>query len=293
MPDKKGPGAISEVSFFPGCSLAGSSREAYDSMRQVCGKLGLQIIELEDWNCCGSSSAHSLNKGLGLALAGRNLALAPKGRPLMAACPSCHKNLRGAQIHLSGDPKARERIEESQGAELDPGLQIVSFLEILDYLQKLPAWKNLDNPDSGLRLGGLKIAAYYGCMLAAPRQLQNQQRYSGIMERSMAALGGQSVNWSCYNRCCGTFLSAARPQVAGKVINHIMQDAVSHGAECIVTACAMCQMNLELRCELQSPLPVLHFAEVLALALESADSEKWFKRHLIDPRPLLEGHGLV
>ncbi len=284
---------ITEVSFFPGCSLASSSREAYDSMRQACSALGLAMIELEDWNCCGSSSAHSLDRELGFALACRNLALAPLKRPLMAACPSCHKNLRTAQLHLEEDPEAAHRLQKTQGLEVEPGLQIVNFLEVLDYLQQLPAWKGLVQDGGAPRLGGIKTAAYYGCMLAAPRKVQNLRRHSGILERSLRTLGAEPVEWNHHNLCCGTFLSATRPELAAEVINRIIMDAVSHGAECLVTACAMCQMNLELRCRIESPIPVLHFAEALALALGADESEQWFRRHLIDPRPLLRSRGLL
>ena len=287
MIDSMEPEVITEVSFFPGCSMASSSREAYDSLSRVCAALGLRMVELEDWNCCGSSSAHSLDRELGLALASRNLGLAPKGRPLMAACPSCYKNLRGAQLHIAEHPGLGRRLRETHGLDIDPELQIISYLEILDYLQKLPTWPRVTGSGAASRLGGLKTAAYYGCMLAAPRKLHTGRNYATILERSLQTLGAEPVSWNLRNRCCGTFLSATRPGLASQVINAVIADARAHGAECLVTACAMCQMNLELRCDMDSPIPVLHFTEVAALALGAEPDESWFKRHLIDPRPLL------
>jgi heterodisulfide reductase subunit B len=285
------PNVVS-VSFFPGCSLASSSYEAYDAMRRACGFFGLEIQELADWNCCGSSSAHSLSHELGLALPARNLSLAPSGQPLMAACPSCHKNLRSAHLQLKRDEQTRRRLQQSLGRSIDPGLNIVSFLEVLDYLRQLPAWQAMQNPNDGPRLGGLKAAPYYGCMLAAPKELE-QQRYAGILEGALSALGAEPVFWNFHRRCCGTFLSATRPRVATEVVNRIMGGAMSQGADCIVTACAMCQLNLELRSSVNGPIPVLHFAEVLALALGAGRPGDWFKRHLIDPRPLLKSKGLI
>ena len=284
---------VVRVSFFPGCSLSSSSFEAYDAMRRACGYFGLEIQELNDWNCCGSSSAHSLDRELALTLAGHNLTLAPGGQPLMAACPSCHKNLRTAHHHITTEPETRARVQERLGRGVNPDLNIVSFLEVLDYLRQLPAWQKIDSPRAEPRLGGLKVAPYYGCMLAAPKELEQQRRYAGILESALTTLGAEPRLWNFYRRCCGTFLSATRPEVAAEVINRIMGDAMLSGADCIVTACAMCQLNLELRCSLPGKIPVLHFAEVMALALEAGEPEEWFKRHLIDPRPLFLERGLI
>jgi heterodisulfide reductase subunit B len=283
---------LTRVSFYPGCSLKGTSHEAYDAMRRACAHFGFEIQELEDWNCCGSSSAHSLDQKLALNLAARNLALAPPGQPLMAACPSCHKNLRSAQHHLQKRPDQRTRLQERLGATISQDLKVISFLEVLEYLAQLPAWREMQRGQTRPKLGGLRIAAYYGCMLAAPKELE-QLSYQGILERSLTTLGARPVIWNFHQRCCGTFLSATRPEIARRVINRIVADAISHGADCIVTACAMCQLNLELRCTLAGKIPMLHFTEAMALALGEGEPEKWFKRHLIDPRPMLSERGLL
>ena len=100
-------GTVMEVTYFPGCSLATSAKESNESLIGLCRSLGLGLVDLDDWNCCGSSSAHSLNEGLALDLCARNLIRAPRGRPLMTMCPSCFKNLLHAQIRLNQDPRLR------------------------------------------------------------------------------------------------------------------------------------------------------------------------------------------
>jgi heterodisulfide reductase subunit B len=77
------------------------------------------------------------------------------------------------------------------------------------------------------------------------------------------------------------------------MINRIMQGAKDSGAECIVTACAMCHMNLEVRCTLKNPVPIFHFSEILSMAFGVSGNKDWFSRHLIDPRPLLKSKGLM
>ncbi len=279
-----------EMSYFPGCSMVTSAKESNLSLLQVMKNLDMNLTELDDWNCCGSSSAHSTDPSLALSLAARNLTLASGRVPLMVMCPSCLIRLKTARAYLSKDPEARERQEELWGGAIDPDLKIMHFFEVMDAVppERLAASrvKKLDR---------LRIAAYYGCMLARPPILRKEPRYSGIMERILSRVGAYCVPWRYHSLCCGTFLAAARPDIATPLVNKITEDAVKWGGECIVTACAMCQINLEIRCTLKSRIPVFHFSEILALAMsEDGDSAAgWLKRHLTDPRPLLAEKGLI
>ena len=97
-----------DVSYFPGCSLESSARESNLALLESAKLLGLNLIELEDWNCCGASSAKVLDKDIAYSLAARNLSLAPPDRPLTATCPVCLSRLREAQQHLREDPEARQ-----------------------------------------------------------------------------------------------------------------------------------------------------------------------------------------
>lgn len=282
-----------ELSFFPGCSLATTARESMHAMQKACGVLGVELIELQDWNCCGSSSAHALDRDLALDLSGRNLALAPAGRPLMVACPSCFKNLKSASLELAERDDKRAELENRLGRGIDPDLSIVSFLEIIHFLDRLGQMDPARAPGTAKGLGGLKAAPYYGCMLAEPKRLRGAWRSVGLMEKNLKRLGAEVRPWRFRDRCCGTFLAAARPEAVTPLINRIMEDAKCSGADCIVTACAMCQLNLEIRCTLADPLPVLHFSEALALGLAGVWERGWSRRHLVDPVPLLEQRGLL
>ena len=113
------------------------------------------------------------------------------------------------------------------------------------------------------------------------------------MERTLTKLGLRPLNWAHASQCCGTFLTVARPDIVTPKVNAILQGAAESGAECIVTACAMCHMNLEVRCTLKNPVPIFHFSEILSLAFGTINSRDWFSRHLIDPRPLLKRKGLM
>jgi len=277
-----------DLSYFPGCSLATTAKESNQSLMKVCEKLGLNLIELQDWNCCGSSSAHSMDQTLALRLAARNLSLAPSDRPLLVMCPTCLHRLKLAHKAISENPEARAQEEARWGRPIEPGLKIVNFFELLS-----------DSETSRLKaaqvrpLQGLKCVPYYGCMLARPPALRKERNYHGLIENILSRLGAESLPWSFSARCCGTFLSAARPDIAVPLVNEIIGGAVKAGAECIVTACAMCQLNLEIRCTSKERIPTLHFSEILALAFGAKGSRSWFRRHLVDPMPLLKAKDLI
>lgn len=278
-----------DISFFPGCSLATTARENKFSIETLCRRLGYNLISLNDWNCCGSSSVYGLEPDAALRLSFRNLSLAPEGRALLIACPKCLMRLRQAQLKLKKDEGACETYEVMWKRPVDEKLKIVSFFELLE---QGGSRELLNGGDVG-GLKGMKFVAYYGCMLNDPPGMRGDISYYGKMETVLSSLGAVPMEWAYASRCCGTFLSVARPEIATAAVNGILSDALASGADCIVTACAMCHLNLEVRHGLPKSLPVFHFSEILALALDSEAESKWFARHLVDPRPLLKTYGFT
>jgi heterodisulfide reductase subunit B2 len=277
-----------DFSYFPGCSLATTAAESNQSMIKSARILGLNLIELEDWNCCGSSSANTMCKNLALGMAARNLSLAPAGRPLVAMCPRCLHYLRSAQNHLRDDDETRRNLEEQFGRPINLDVEIIHFMEIL-------VRYGLDRLGKKARrsLKGLKFVPYYGCTVFRPPRLAKEKYFQGEMENILKALGAEPVTTALSHRCCGSFLSATDPEVVTPLVNEIIGSAVAARANCLVTACAMCQLNLEIRCTAKTRLPIFHFSEILALALGAEDYETWFVRHLVDPRPVLQDLALV
>lgn len=274
-----------EFSYFPGCSVATTAWESNQSLMRACQSLGLHLTELEDWNCCGSSSAFAIDPELGFNLSARNLSLAEPDRPLLVMCPRCLHHLRETHQIIRQDKTTRKAQERRWGRPISPDLEIIHFLEAVVKLGP-HTWKR-----DGLK--GLKFMPYYGCTLYRPPALRRERYYQGEVDNVLAALGAIPVSKALTTRCCGSFLSAVRPDLVTAMVNEIIHSAVAAGAECLVTVCAMCQLNLEIRCTLEEKLPVFHFSEVLALALEAKDYESWFARHLVDPRPLLFERGLM
>jgi heterodisulfide reductase subunit B len=280
-------GSMRDISFFPGCSLVTTAKENYESMRSFCARLGYNLTEIPDWNCCGTSSAHCVDPELAFDLASRNLALAPRSARLLVACPTCYKQLKKTQRSIALHESFRRRHERNWNRGFDPDLEVVPFLQFLAEQELSSIFR-----DNG-SLKGLQVVPYYGCMLARPPILQKDGSDAGIMEKVLEGLGASTLLWSYASRCCGTFLSVSRPDIATPRVNAIMDNAVQEGAECIVTACSMCHLNMEIRCSTEDRLPIFHFSELLSLALGTGGERNWFKRHLIDPRPLLQEKELL
>ena len=176
-------------------------------MMEAARILGLNLIELEDWNCCGSSSANILDKEIAFSLAVRNLSLAPPDRPLMAMCPRCLYQLREAHQRLQQEPETLRAQERRWGRPISLDLEIIHFLEVLVRLgPAAPA-------DQGLvrSLNGLKFVPYYGCTIFRPPALrQGHLLPGGIGQCPDHAWGAYPSTKALTHRCCGS-LSLRRP----------------------------------------------------------------------------------
>ncbi|MCP4021316.1 MAG: hypothetical protein GY729_05695 [Desulfobacteraceae bacterium] len=284
---KSSKNSLQKFSFFPGCSLKASGHENTDSIYKFCKLINVELVELDDWNCCGSSSAHSVDREVAKNLPMRNISLAPKGMPLMVACPSCMIRLQQTYLHIKQSEKLRKEYEENWGT-FDENLKIVHFFEIFEQIN---LEDSVENPKE--KLNKIKVAPYYGCMLYTPPDMRFGKSYYGLMEKSLKSLGAQIIEYGYSTQCCGTYLSVAKPRIAQNVVNRVISKAMEAGAECIVTACSMCHLNLEIRCTIKDSIPVLHFSELLSMALGEKDHKKWFPRHIVDPIPLLKKRGLL
>ena len=275
-------------SFYPGCSVATTAWESNQSLIESCEALGFSLTELPDWNCCGSSSAYVVDAELGFQLTARNLCLADPDKPLLVMCPRCLHHLRHVHSTLKQDRDLRRTMERRFGGHISLDLQIIHFLEAV-VRHGLPRLTH----GAPRPLNGLKFVPYYGCTLYRPPSLRRQRYFQAEVENVLTFLGGETVTKSLSTRCCGSFLSALHPKVVTDQVNQIMTSAVTAEAECLVTVCAMCQLNLEIRCTLKKRLPVLHFSEVLALALGAKDYHKWFARHLVNPQKVFKSRELL
>jgi heterodisulfide reductase subunit B len=261
------------------------------STEAVCEALGVELIELPDWNCCGASSAHALNHELATALPGRNVAIAQAaGLDIAIPCPACYQHSLIADKRFREDEAWRAEMESLLDFEYTGQARPRHLLEIIGY--------DFDLDDIAAQvkkpLAGLKPVSYYGCVLVRPPELTgwDDPEHPVIMDRLLKALGAEPVSWSYIVDCCGASLTLNRSDVVVTLVNRLVQAAEDAGANCIVSACGMCQINLDTR-QKGHKMPILYFTELLGLALGLPGTDSWFKRHAIDPRPLLRSVGLA
>lgn len=299
----------SVYAYYPGCSLHSTGLEYGLSTLVVFRSLGIDLTELEGWNCCGASSAHALDHQLSLSLPARNLALAQEmgvsaastsaGIDLVTPCAACYSRLKTADFVLRNDPHQRDEIEASVGFEYTGKVKVRPTLAVMG--EDVGAAQLAARVKK--KLTGLKVVPYYGCLLVRPPQIAQFDNPDDpqVMTEILRALGAEVMHWSYATDCCGAGLSLSRSDVVKDLVGGLVAHAREAGAQALVTACPLCQVNLEMRQPKKparktapdiTPMPAFYFTELVGLALQLPETRKWWPKHLIDPRPVLRSVGL-
>ena len=293
------------IPYYPGCTLSTKGRGYDASGRAVAKALGLELEELQDWNCCGATFPLAMDNLLAMTGPTQVLveARAHSDR-LVTLCAICYNVLKRTNHFLQSDAEKRDRINYFIEADYAGDLRVQHFLEILrDELGFEALKQRVDEArkETGKSLEGLRVAPYYGCLLLRPEkelQLDNAED-PRILEDLLQAIGCDPVDFSHRVECCGSYLLVTSPDLAADMSYAVLQSAARNGAHLLVTACPLCQYNLDHKqAEMArqhpgfTPLPVLYFTQLMGLAL-GLNSDDWgWELHYVDPRPVLAGHGL-
>jgi heterodisulfide reductase subunit B len=285
--------------YFPGCTLATTARGFAASGEAAARVLGMELVELPQWNCCGAAFPLAVDNLMTLLAPTRVLVNAHKeGEDLATLCSICYHVLKRTNRFLRQEPEKRERInlflEEAYNGEV----RVLHFLEILrDELGFEALSQRVEK-----RLEGLKVGPYYGCLLLRPYDeigLDDPEAPS-ILDDLLASLGCEVVDFPYKTECCGAYLLTRSPEVPLEMSYNILDSAARQGAEALVTSCPLCQFNLDYRQEEMArqhagfvSLPVFYFTQLLAIALGLEVDTFGLEGHRVDPRPLLEGKSLL
>jgi heterodisulfide reductase subunit B len=281
------------VAYYPGCSLHGTAREYAESTSVITGQFGINLHDLEGWNCCGASSAHMVDNYLAFNLAARNVRIADKtGMDLVVPCAACYQRLKRAEMLLlareapagvSGDYSGSHRIK-----------YLVDFFS--EEIGEQAIREKVKRP-----LDGIKPVCFYGCLAVRPPRVTGTRNPENpvAMDNIVKSLGAGVRDWSYKTDCCGGNLSFTRPQVSARLVDNLITMAVEAGANCIVTGCPLCQSNLDLgqrraggTSREEKGIPVFYFTELIGLAL-GVPADRWWRGHAVDPRPFLREMNLV
>jgi len=285
------------IAYYPGCTLSTKARNYDRSARAVAAALDgegrLALEELPEWQCCGATFPLVLDDSMALIAPTRILYQAQQaGERVATLCAICFNVLRRSQALLERDPEMLERINWFTEQEYHGDVRVVHFLEVL---REDVGWDAL--AERVVRpLAGLRVAPYYGCLLLRPYAeigLDDPER-PVILHDLVRALGAEVVDFPYSIECCGSYLTVKDPQVSETLSKDIVGSAQEHGAQVIVTACPLCQFNLDYpQRETEAgrtgrEVPVVYFTQLMAVALGLPEETWGFEDHYVDPRPLFE-----
>ncbi|NLY41897.1 MAG: heterodisulfide reductase subunit B [Desulfovibrionales bacterium] len=281
------------IAYYPGCSGQGTSTEYDRSTRAICQALDIALTDVEDWSCCGSSPAHTVNHVLSAALSARNLAqVEAMGMTRVATpCPSCLSNLRTA-THKMKDPDFQSKANALLDTPYRNTVDVQSVLQVLaEHVDPEYIKSKVVNP-----LTGIKIACYYGCIMNRPPALMQFDHHENpmAMDNLMAAIGAEVVPFPLKVECCGASFGIPRGDIVHKLSGKLLDAGRRLGADCFVTACPLCQMNLDLRqgqindaLHENFKIPIFYYTQLLGYALGLDRAELGFEKLCVDPRRAL------
>lgn len=282
-----------KVSYYPGCSLEASARDYEESIEGVCEALGIELVELEDWNCCGATAVHSLHHRASVELPGRNLVIAEKAEhDLVAPCPMCFNRLKTAEKAILKEEAGQYRYTIEGKTKIWDLADFMAQDKILSLIEPKVA-----NP-----LEGIRAVCYYGCMSSRPPKITDAKNCENpmSMDKILGKLGAEVIDWAYKTDCCGASHVVARPDMVFKMVGRLYERALEAGANCIVVSCQMCQANLDVYQDkigeemgITVDLPIIYFTELIGLAMKERDVENWLSRHFVDPIEFLSKQNLL
>lgn len=275
--------------YYPGCSSHTSGKDFEESLQAVCKHLGVDLIELPDWNCCGASATHITDHEVGIQLSLRNLGMAEQiaERDVVTACAACYSHLKYAE-HAAKEEGVKSKIGSYDGK--------VTARNLIDIIHNDVGLDTIaDNVK--YKLEGLKPVGYYGCLMLRPPEIMQLDKVENpvYIDDICEALGAEPVHWSYKTECCGASLAIPRTDVVLKLVGRLLEKAEEAGANCIVTACPLCQLNVDSRQQSAGEalgksfnLPVYYFTELMGISFGIQEYRTWLNRHIVDPKPLID-----
>ncbi len=296
-----------KYAYFPGCVAQGACRELYQSTHEITQALGIELIELKQASCCGSGTFKEESQFLEDTVNARNIALAEQlNLPLLTHCSTC----QGVIGHVDDRLKAAKTSDPDYLAQVNQLLEkqhcspYQGSTEVKHLLWALVGDYGLEALTQQVRrkLEGLNCAAFYGCyLLRVQKSLPfDDPHHPSSMENLFSAVGANPIYYPGRTQCCGWPIASYATQESFKIAGGRIQEAIAAGADCLITPCPLCHLNLDSRQpEVEKTLgkslglPVLHLPQLVGLALGIAPNKLGLERHVVSTHPVLEKLGLA
>jgi len=266
---------MKQYAYYPGCSLESLGKNYNLSALAVSDELGVEMKELEDWNCCGATAYFPVDELLAYTLVSRNLAIAEKTglQDFVAPCSACYKNAYTTNKYLKTDPDLAEHINyalEEDHLQVEGKMKVRHLIEVfIEDVGLEEIEKKVVHP-----LKGLRVAPYYGCQIVRPRKDKEDVENPQFFEQLLSAIGAEPIDYASKTRCCGGSLIITNRKAALDMVYKLLQDAVNSGANVIATTCPMCDVNVEVyqsqvnrEFGTNFSIPVMYFTQLMGMAL--------------------------
>jgi heterodisulfide reductase subunit B len=269
---------------------------AYDISTCIVSKeLGIELEELKDWNCCGATAYMSVKELLSFTISARNLALAEKtGHDIVAPCSACFTVLNKTNHYLAEFPKLKEKVDialAEGGLSYHGGVKVRHLLDV--YVNDVGYEKTKSKMKRDL--AGLKVACYYGCQIVRPKNEFDDPEMPTSLDELMATLGATPVYYPLKAKCCGGSLMGTKEDLALQLVQQLLLCAQEGQADCIVTTCPLCQINLDAyqstinrRFNTNYTLPVLVFPQLVGLTMQISPEELGIHKGIVSADKILE-----
>jgi heterodisulfide reductase subunit B len=293
-----------KYNYYPGCSVEKFTASYQQSALAVAKPLGVDLVEVEDWNCCGATEYVSLNLLASYSLIARNLALASRtgiDGQLVAPCSACYLNLLKCDRYMGEIPDLAEKVNLALAeGGLDYQAGSIKVRHLLDVFVQDVGLEAIASR-STRPLKGLRVAPYYGCMLVRPAYAEKPDdvEYPDTMDRLLAALGAEVVDFPMKAQCCGGHMTQISEATGFDMIRRLVKGATDVGADVMATVCPMCQVNLDAFQGAMNRhfgshyhMPVLYFTQLMGLAMGQKAEALGIGEELVDARPALAKIGV-
>lgn len=290
-----------KYAYYPGCVAKGACRELHASTMAIAAALGIELVELDQGSCCGAGTFRESDPLLEDTINARNITLAEAIHlPLMTQCSTCQGVIGRVNDTLQTNADRRQQVNQILAAQ---GIQYQGTIEVLHLLWVIIRDYGLDRLATKITrpLTGLKCAAFYGCYLLRGQQGQrfDEPYQPESLEQVFRAVGATPIYYDGRIQCCGFPLSSYDTQTSFRMAGKHLTEAIEMGADCLVTPCPLCHLNLDSRqpevaamMHRKLDIPVLHLPQLIGLALGISPQTLGLSRHVVSTTNLLVKLGL-
>lgn len=287
-----------KYAYYPGCSLEGTAIDYHESTKAIAEALGIELAEVPNWSCCGSTPAHCTDELLATALPAKNLIAAKAiADEILVCCSACFSRFKFAQKHIAEKQSIRAEISKMMSVKNVQSVNVRHFIDVLIHdigTEKIAEAKKRDV--------GLKVACYYGCLLTRPPKVTNfdDPEEPRFMDELLTSVGMEAVDWPHRTECCGASFALTHTEIVLRLTADILQMAQESGADCISVACPLCHANLDMRQDdiakkigIKYTIPVFYFTQLLGMAFGLDRAELGIGRSLVSCKELLTSKGIA